>query len=116
MSIDLSQDYSTIKAKLSALTTVLENDKNESILRKSRDGNAQDLNNQDINKPISEFSDGVSKSIKTVKSQFDELIDIFKYTLPNDQSGSYNSTLIRVFSLAAINTKEEVLQIVVEED
>jgi len=115
MSIDLSQDYSTIKAKLSALTTVLENDKNESILRKSRDGNAQDLNNQDINKPISEFSDGVSKSIKTVKSQFDELIDIFKYTLPNDQSGSYNSTLIRVFSLAAINTKEKILQILVEE-
>jgi hypothetical protein len=115
MSIDLSQDYSTIKAKLSALTTVLENDKNESILKKSRDGNAQDLNNQDINRPISEFTSGVTKTIKTVKSQFEELIDIFKYTLPNNQTGSYNSTLLRVFLQASNNTKEKILQILVEE-
>ena len=115
MSIDLSQDYSTIKAKLSALTTVLENEKNETILSKSRDGNAQDVSNKDINKPLSEFSDGISKSIKTTKNQFEELIDIFKYTLPNNVTGSYNSTLIRVFSLAAINTKEKILQILVEE-
>jgi hypothetical protein len=115
MSIDLSQDYSTIKAKLSALTTVLENDKNESILKKSIDGNAQDLNNQDINRPISEFTSGVTKTIKTVKSQFEELIDIFKYTLPNNQTGSYNSTLLRVFLQASNNTKEKILQILVEE-
>jgi len=115
MSIDLSQDYSTIKAKLSALTTVLENDKNEKILSKSRDGDAQDKSNRDITQPISELTSGITKSIKNVKSQFDELIDIFKYTLPNNQSGSYNSTLIRVFSLAANNTKEKILQILVEE-
>ena len=115
MSIDLSQDYSTVKAKLSALTTVLENDKNESILKQARDGNAQDLNIQDINRPISEFTSGVTKTIKTVKSQFEELIDIFKYTLPNNQTGSYNSTLLRVFLQASNNTKEKILQILVEE-
>ena len=115
MSIDLSQDNATIKAKLSAYVTVLETDSNEKKLNKGLFGDAQDLDNKKTTQSISELTSDVTKSIKTVKNQFEELIDIFKYTLPNNQSGSYNSTLVRLFAQAAIRTKERVLQILVEE-
>jgi hypothetical protein len=115
MSIDLNQDYSTIKAKLSAYQTVLENEKNENILSQARNGDAQDLDNKTITQSLSEFTSGSTKTLKTVKNQFEQLIDIFKYTLPSNQSSSYNSTLLRVFLLASIRTKERLLQILVEE-
>lgn len=115
MSIDLSQDYSEIKNKLSAYLTVLENDENEKRLKKSQDGDAQNIDLSDIKRTLTESSSGITKSIKTVKTQFDELLDIFKYTLPNNQTSNYNSTLLRVFSLASIKAKEKILQILVEE-
>lgn len=115
MSIDLSQDYSTIKTKLTALTTVLENEKNQDVLSKSSLGDAQDLNSKDITKTISESKSDVTKSVKTKKNQFEELIDIFKYTLPKNQTSNYNSTILKVFLLAAQNTKEKILSILVDE-
>ena len=88
MSIDLSQDYSEIKNKLSAYLTVLENDENEKRLKKSQDGDAQNIDLSDIKRTLTESSSGITKSIKTVKTQFDELLDIFKYTLPNNQTSN----------------------------
>jgi len=115
MSIDLNQDYLSIKAKLSAQQTVLETEKNNVLINQALNGDAQDLNNKSITQSLSEFKSDTTKTIKTVKNQFEQLIDIFKYTLPNNQSSTYNSTLLRVFLLASIKTKERLLQILVEE-
>jgi len=115
MSFDLKSDYSEIKNRLSAYQTVNENKKNEDIINQSRDGDNQNQDLSKITQGIEELTDNVRKSVKQVKSQFEELIDIFKYTIPKPESGSYESTLVRIFLLALNNTKEKMFQIAFEE-
>ena len=115
MSFDLKNDYSQIKNKLSAYQTVVENKKNQDTINKSREGDNQNQNLSQISQGVEELTDGVKKSVKQVKTQFEELIDIFKYTIPKPENGSYESTLVRIFLLALNNTKEKMFQIVFEE-
>jgi hypothetical protein len=115
MSIDLKNDYSKIKNKLSAYQTVVENKKNEDIVNKSRDGDNQNQNTNKITQGVEELTENKRKSVKETKSQFEELIDILRYTIPKPDDNSPESAMVRIFLLALKNTKEKMLQIIFEE-
>lgn len=118
MAIDLYNDYSNANSKISAYKTVTENQKNEKRVKKEKANNSEDPKNEDTVKQINELKkelkEGKKKTKTQGKSQLEELLSMFKETVPKEVDQSLG-LLVGFFSQAAVNTKEKIKYIIIDE-
>lgn len=114
MGVDLSNDYKEIKSKISAYKTTVESKKNQKLLEKESSQDGYTPNKSDVLKTLEDFGANTNKSQKNVKSQFDELIDIFNFSTPETGNAGIDE-LLSYFVKAAINTKGRLSEILVSE-
>ena len=106
--LDTNQGYSQAKSKISAYQTVKQSKADEIKLLKEKTKSNTDKKKSDIQKNINELKKGkkdkITKTVNEVKSQLEELLELFKSTLPSG-GGSSLKMLTKIFLQAANNTK-----------
>jgi len=118
MGQDLNNDYSSAKSKISAYRTVNENKKNEKNINREKVTETSDKSKKDVVKQINEIKnelkEGKNKIKSEIKSQLEELLDMFKQTVPKEADQSFG-LLVSFFLQAAVNTKEKIKFIIIDE-
>ena len=114
MGVDLSNDYKEIKSKISAYKTTVESKKNQKLLEKESSQDGYTPTKSEVLKTLEDFGANTNKAQKNVKSQFDELIDIFNFSTPETGNAGIDE-LLSYFVKAAINTKGRLSEILVSE-
>ena len=118
MGIDLTDDYNKAKSKISSYQTVVENKKNDLQQKKEKAKTSLDKKKSDAIKQAKELDKkaaSLKNSVKSeIKNQLEQLLDLFKQTLP-PSGGKSLSTISRFFLEAADRTKEQVKGLLVEE-
>lgn len=118
MGLDLNNDYDKAKSKISAYQTTVENKKNDLNLKKQKTKTSLDKKKSDVIKQLNELDKGTNalkNQVKNeIKNQLEQLLDLFKQTLPPKGGGSL-STISGFFLQAAEKTKEQVKSLLVEE-
>jgi hypothetical protein len=118
MGLDLNNDYDKAKTKISAYQTTVENKKNDLRQKKEKAKTSLDKKKSDVIKQLNELDKGTNalkNQVKNeIKNQLEQLLDLFKQTLPPKGGGSL-STISGFFLQAAEKTKEQVKGLLVEE-
>ena len=118
MGIDLTDDYNKAKSKISSYQTVVENKKNDLRQKKEKAKTSLDKKKSDAIKQAKELDKKAANfknSVKSeIKNQLEQLLDLFKQTLP-PTGGKSLSTISRFFLEAADRTKEQIKSLLVEE-
>jgi hypothetical protein len=118
MGIDLTDDYNKAKSKISSYQTVVENKKNDLRQKKEKAKTSLDKKKSDAIKQAKELdkkATNFKNSVKSeIKNQLEQLLDLFKQTLP-PSGGKSLSTISRFFLEAADRTKEQIKGLLVEE-
>jgi hypothetical protein len=118
MGIDLTDDYNKAKSKISSYQTVVENKKNDLRQKKEKAKTSLDKKKSDAIKQAKELDKKAANfknSVKSeIKNQLEQLLDLFKQTLP-PSGGKSLSTISRFFLEAADRTKEQIKGLLVEE-
>ena len=118
MGIDLTDDYNKAKSKISSYQTVVENKKNDLRQKKEKPKTSLDKKKSDAIKQAKELDKKAANfknSVKSeIKNQLEQLLDLFKQTLP-PSGGKSLSTISRFFLEAADRTKEQIKGLLVEE-
>lgn len=118
MGLDLNNDYDKAKTKISAYQTTVENKKNDLRQKKEKAKTSLDKKKSDVIKQLNELDKGTNalkNQVKNeIKNQLEQLLDLFKQTLPPTGGGSL-STISGFFLQAAEKTKEQVKGLLVEE-
>lgn len=118
MGIDLTDDYNKAKSKISSYQTVVENKKNDLQQKKEKAKSSLDKKKSEAIKQAKELDKKAANfknSVKSeIKNQLEQLLDLFKQTLP-PSGGKSLSTISRFFLEAADRTKEQVKGLLVEE-
>lgn len=118
MGLDLNNDYDKAKTKISAYQTTVENKKNDLRQKKEKAKTSLDKKKSDVIKQLNELDKGTNalkNQVKNeIKNQLEQLLDLFKQTLPPRGGGSL-STISGFFLQAAEKTKEQVKSLLVEE-
>ena len=118
MGLDLNNDYDKAKTKISAYQTTVENKKNDLRQKKEKTKTSLDKKKSDVIKQLNELDKGTNalkNQVKNeIKNQLEQLLDLFKQTLPPKGGGSL-STISGFFLQAAEKTKEQVKGLLVEE-
>ncbi len=118
MGIDLTDDYNKAKSKISSYQTVVENKKNNLQQKKEKAKSSLDKKKSEAIKQAKELDKKAANfknSVKSeIKNQLEQLLDLFKQTLP-PSGGKSLSTISRFFLEAADRTKEQVKGLLVEE-
>jgi hypothetical protein len=118
MALDLNDSYKKAKSKVSAAQTVVETKKKELLLKKKQAKSSLDDAVKKKKKQLNELEGNV-KNLKNeiksdVKNQLEQLLDLFKQSLPKTENKSL-STIVRFFIEAANNTKEKMKEELVNE-
>lgn len=118
MGLDLSNDYEKAKSKVSAYQSVVENKKNTARQKKEKAKTSTDKKKSEVVKQLNELQSGKNdkkNEIKNeIKNQLEQLLDLFKQSLPKDGNQSL-STISKFFLEAAEKTKENIKGILVDE-
>jgi len=118
MGLDLNNDYDKAKTKISAYQTTVENKKNDLRQKKEKAKTSLDKKKSDVIKQLNELDKGTNNlknQVKNeIKNQLEQLLDLFKQTLPPKGGGAL-STISGFFLQAAEKTKEQVKGLLVEE-
>ena len=118
MGLDLNNDYNKAKTKVSAYQTTAESKKNELREKKQKAKTSLDKKKSDVTKQLNELKSGtgdIKNQLKNeVKNQLEQLLDLFKQSLPKSGNKSLN-TISRFFLEAAEVTKSRIGEILVEE-
>ena len=118
MGLDLNNDYDKAKTKISAYQTTVENKKNDLRQKKEKAKTSLDKKKSDVIKQLNELDKGTNdlkNHVKNeIKNQLEQLLDLFKQTLPPKGGGAL-STISGFFLQAAEKTKEQVKGLLVEE-
>jgi hypothetical protein len=118
MGLDLSNDYEKAKSKVSAYQSVVENKKNTAQQKKEKAKTSTDKKKSEVIKQLNELQSGKNEKkneIKNeIKNQLEQLLDLFKQSLPKDGNQSL-STISKFFLEAAEKTKENIKGILVDE-
>jgi hypothetical protein len=118
MGLDLNNDYEKAKNKISAYRTTVENKKNELLTKKQKLSNTFENKKSDVVKQLNELQSGtnnIKNQIKSdVKNQLEQLLDLFKQSLPKTGNKSLDA-ITKIFLEAAESTKNQLNQILIEE-
>jgi hypothetical protein len=110
MGLDLNNDYSTAKGKINAYKTVSDQKNNKLLQERERTGQSDEKKKSDMVKQLNELKEpgtGKSNEIKNeIKNQLEQLLDLFKISIPKTGiGGNTSSLLVNVFTQAAANSK-----------
>jgi hypothetical protein len=118
MGLDLNNDYNKAKTQISALQTTVESKKNEAREKKEKAKTSLDKKKSDVTKQLNELeknASGFKSQVKSeIKNQLEQLLDLFKQSLPKSGNKSLN-TISRFFLEAAESTKGRLNEILVDE-
>ena len=116
--LDINKGYSDAKSKISAYQTVKQSKEDDIRQQKEKTKASLDKKKSEVQKSINDLKKGASdkkKEIKNeIKNQLEQLLDLFKSTLPSG-GGSSLKVLTNVFLQAAINTKPRIQEALVSE-
>lgn len=118
MGQDLNNDYSNANSKIEAFKTVIENKKNQATQKKEKVTDSVDKAKKDVVKQINEIKnelkEGKNKIKSEIKSQLEELLGMYKQSVPKEVDQSLG-LLVSFFIQAAVNTKEKIKFIIIDE-
>jgi 4-diphosphocytidyl-2C-methyl-D-erythritol kinase len=106
--LDINEGYSQAKSKISAYQTVKQSKEDDKKQQKEKTKASTDKKKSEVQKSINDLKKGgqdKKNQIKNeIKSQLEQLLELFKSTLPSG-GGSSLKLLTNVFLQAATNTK-----------
>ena len=104
---DVKQGYKDASSKISAYKTTVETNATEKVLSKLSIGDNFELKKSDAVRQLNALGDKKQRLQTQVKNQFDELIDLFKLSMPSNPVGKSKSVdfLLKQILLASQNTK-----------
>ena len=114
---DVKQGYKDASSKISAYKTTVETNATEKVLSKLSIGDNFELKKSDAVRQLNALGDKKQRLQTQVKNQFDELIDLFKLSMPSNPVGKSKSVdfLLKQILLASQNTKSRISEVFVEE-
>lgn len=116
--LDINKGYSDAKSKISAYQTVKQSKEDDIRQQKEKTKASTDKRKSEVQKNINDLKKGASDKktqIKNeIKNQLEQLLDLFKATLPSG-GGSSLKVLTNVFLQAANNTKSKIQETLVSE-
>jgi hypothetical protein len=116
--LDINKGYADAKSKISAYQTVKQSKEDDIRQQKEKTKASTDKRKSEVQKSINDLKKGASdkkKEIKNeIKNQLEQLLDLFKATLPSG-GGSSLKVLTNVFLQAANNTKSKRQETLVSE-
>lgn len=118
MGLDLNNDYDSAKGRLNALKTVKESSKQEKDRAKKRAQDSAENVKKDVVSTINDLKNSAKETkgkVKTeIKNQLEQLLDLFKETIPGKDDKSFN-LLVSFFMMAANNTRDKLPGIIIQE-
>lgn len=116
--LDINKGYADAKSKISAYQTVKQSKEDDIRQQKEKTKASTDKRKSEVQKSINDLKKGASSKktqIKNeIKNQLEQLLDLFKATLPSGGGSSLN-VLTNVFLQAANNTKSKIQETLVSE-
>jgi len=117
MALDKKQGYQDAASKINAYKSTITTQSTEKALKKLSLGNNFELSKSDAVKQLNDIKDNKQRLQSEIKNQFEELIDLFKASipdLPTNNSQTIDFLLKQVLS-ASQNTKSRITEVVIEE-
>ena len=130
MGLDLNNDYDSAKGRLNALKTVKESSKQEKDRAKKRAQDSAENVKKDVVSTINDLKNSAKETkgkVKTeIKNQLEQLLDLFKETIPGKDDKSFNllvsffkilykSGQKRLMKLSSINFHSNLSDVLVTE-
>lgn len=113
----VSQKTSEIKSKVSAYKSTIQTTADEKKIKKEALGNNFAQTKSDALKQLNAMGDVKQRAQQQAKTTFDELVDVFKETIPNPNNTGSSTVdfLIKQVLTASENTKSKMSEIVADE-
>lgn len=118
MPLDLKQGYEDVSSKINAYKTTIVTQSNEKLLKKiAASGDNLELKKSDVLKTLNDLGDTKQRVGVEIKNQFEELIDLFKSSIPSSPNSDKQGIdfLLKQVLGAAQNTKSRISEIFIEE-
>jgi hypothetical protein len=117
MSSDLSKNYKDAKNKINAYKTTAELKNNKINLLKNQSADNFTSRKSDTLKQLDNLGDLNQRAQQQIKTQFDELIDLFKMSVPANQNTNSSTIdfLLKQLLEASQNTKSRISEVFVDE-
>ena len=117
MSSDKNKNYKDAKNKINAYKTTTELQKNKKKLLKNQSADNFSSRKSDILKQLDNTGDLSQRLQSQIKTQFDELIDLFKMSTPPNQNTNSSTIdfLLKQLLEASQNTKSRISEVFVDE-
>jgi len=116
--LDINKGYSDAKSKISAYQTLKQSKEDDIKQKIEKTKSSLDQKKSEVQKTINDLKKGAAdkkNQIKNeVKNQLEQLLDLFKATLPSG-GGPSLKILTNVFLEAAVNTKSRIQEALVSE-
>jgi len=117
MALDKKQGYKDAASKINAYKSTITTQATEKALKKLSLGDNFELPKSEAVKQLNDIKDNKQRLQSEIKNQFEELIDLFKASipdLPTNNSQTIDFLLKQVLS-ASQNTKSRITEVVIEE-
>lgn len=117
MSLDLNKDYKDAKNKINAHKTTVDLRKNEAKLLINQTADNFTTRKSDVLKQLDDLGDVTQRAQQQIKTQFDELIDLFKMSVPANQNTNSPTIdfLLKQLLESAQNTKSRISEVFVDD-
>ena len=111
------EGWSKIQGKISGYKSTIDTQSNESQIKKNSLGNNFDQSKSEAMKQLNAMGDIKQRAQQEIRTTFDELIDLFKQTMPDTKNTGSTTLdfLIKQILLASESTKSRMNEIVIEE-
>lgn len=111
------EGWSKIQGKISGYKSTIDTQSNESQIKKNSLGNNFDQSKSEAMKQLNSMGDIKQRAQQEIRTTFDELIDLFKQTMPDTKNTGSTTLdfLIKQILLASESTKSRMNEIVIEE-
>lgn len=117
MAIDKQQGYKDAASKINAYKSTIITQETEKVLKKLSVGDNFENAKSDAVKQLNDIKDAKQRLQSEIKNQFEELIDLFKASMPKktaNNSSTIDFLLKQVLS-ASQNTKSRISEVIIEE-
>jgi len=117
MAIDKTQGYQDAASKINAYKSTITTQANEKVLKKLSLGDNFDLPKSEALKQLNDIKDTKQRIQTEIKNQFEELIDLFKASIPDKPTNNSQTVdfLLKQVLSASQNTKSRITELIIEE-
>lgn len=117
MATDVQQGYKDASSKINSYKTTISTQSTEKALKKLSLGDNFEQSKADAIKQLNAMGDKKQRLQSEIKNQFEELIDLFKASIPSKPSSNSKTIdfLLKQVLTASQNTKSRISEVVIEE-